>query len=338
MLQNKRKATIYDVAERAAASASTVAAVLNGSWEKRRIAAATAERVLKAAHELGYRMNRQASGLRTSRSGMIAMIIPLHDNRYFSSLSQSFELFARERKLCPVVVSTLRDPAEEQRTVETLISHNMDLLLIAGATDPDAVAALCTAADIPHLNIDLPGSAAPSVISDNYWGAHALAMHLFGKAGSAAKEPGQAAFIGGLPSDFNTQERLRAFIEASQAATGDEPDSAMIHVTGYDPEAGETAMRMILKRLGRLPRVLLVNSTIAFEGVFRCLQSLPLSAFDGSAIGCYDFDPFLEHLQFPVSMVRQDAQGIVAKAFELLDEGVGDSTGITMVKPKLVLV
>ncbi len=47
-----------------------------------------------------------------------------------------------------VVASTLRDPRQERSTVETLIAHNIDALLIAGATDPDSVAELCEKAHL----------------------------------------------------------------------------------------------------------------------------------------------------------------------------------------------
>ena len=170
-MERKRKVTIYDVAEKSGASSSTVASVLNGSWEGRRIAADTAARVNLLAETLGYSANRQTSVLRRSRSGLIGMIISLHDNRFFGSISQSFEEEARRRGLCPVVVSTLRDPAEERHTVAKLISHNIDQLFIGGATEPDVLGDMCAAAGIARINIDLPGTRAASIISDNYWGA-----------------------------------------------------------------------------------------------------------------------------------------------------------------------
>ena len=111
------KPTIYDIARLCEASPSTVSAVLNGSWKTRRISEATAERIRAAASENGYSANLQARGLRQARSGMVGMILPVHDNRFFADMSQSFEAQARARGLCPVVVSTLRDPEEERRTV-----------------------------------------------------------------------------------------------------------------------------------------------------------------------------------------------------------------------------
>ena len=78
------------------------------------------------------------------------------------------------RGQCPVVVSASRDPEEERRTAETLISYSIDQLFIVGATDPDGVHEVCEAAGLRHINIDLPGAKAHSVISDNYEGARML--------------------------------------------------------------------------------------------------------------------------------------------------------------------
>lgn len=63
--------------------------------------------------------------------------------------------------------------------------------------------------------------------------------------------------------------------------------------------------------------------------------TLPPSAFASAAIGCFDYEPFASFLQFPVYMIRQDAHGLIAKAYELLDRG---ETGAVMheVKPELI--
>ena len=142
-MANNRKFTIYDLAELAGVSASTVSAVLNGDWQQRRIADATAARVRQLAATHKYSVNRQASGLRKSRSGLIGMIIPMHDNRFFSGMSQVFEKLSRERHWYPIVVSTLRDPALELETVNTLISYRIEYLVVAGATDPDSISSVC---------------------------------------------------------------------------------------------------------------------------------------------------------------------------------------------------
>jgi LacI family transcriptional regulator, fructose operon transcriptional repressor len=323
-VEPKRKTTIYDVATASGVSASTVGAILNGTWSKRRISKDLAARVLAVATTLGYRQNRQASALRTQRSGLIGMILPLHDNRYFSSLSQAFEAEARKRDLCPMVVSTLRDPDIEKRTVATLLSHNVDLLFIAGATDPDPLSRMCAEAGIPHINVDLPGSLAVSVVTDNYFGA-------------CDSAPATMHFIGGIPTDFNTTERVRGFRDVLIADTGGPPDTGQIDTCGYGPEEAERSFRRLLDRLGALPGGLFVNSTIAFEGIFRVLKELPDEAFRGMSVGCYDWDPFLSHLHFPVAMVRQDAKRLIEKAFRIIDDNTYGASRIHLIKPEMLL-
>jgi LacI family transcriptional regulator, fructose operon transcriptional repressor len=333
-MEPKRKTTIYDVATESGVSASTVGSVLNGTWVKRRISKDLADRVLAVASTLGYRQNKQASALRTQKSGLIGMILPLHDNRYFSSLSQAFETEARQRNLCPMVVSTLRDPDEEKRTVATLISHNVDSLFIAGATDPDPLSRMCADAGIPHINVDLPGALVASVVTDNYFGASELTRHLLRKSNNPLG--GAMHFLGGVRTDFNTIERIRGFKDVLLSETGIAPDPGQVNTCGYGADAAERAVRSLLDQLGSLPNAIFVNSTIAFEGVFRVLKELPDEAFDHFSVGCFDWDPFLSHLHFPVAMVRQDATTMIRTAFTIIDQSSFQSPKISLIRPELV--
>ena len=131
---SSKKATIYDLSLLSGASASTVSAVLNGSWRKRRISEETANKILSLAKTHRYTANLQARGLRSSKSGLIGLLVPIYDNRFFSSMAQTFEGQARKRGLSPMDVSGRRDPEEERLTVETLIAYSIDALFIAGAT------------------------------------------------------------------------------------------------------------------------------------------------------------------------------------------------------------
>jgi len=322
MTSSNRKATIYDIARLSGSSPSTVSAVLSGASGKRRIKASTVDAIQKIAAEAGYSTNMQARGLRRARSGLAGMIIPIHDNRFFSSLSQSFDTLARERGLCPVIASTLRNPKEETRIVETLISYAVDSLFIAGATDPDALGALCKAARLPHVFVDLPGRESPSVVTNNYHGAELLSWKIFGQmppaAGAARSKP---YFFGGSSADYATAQRLRAF-KSVAAEAGAPIGASQVIECGYAPKGATIAIEALCKRLGGLPAGLFVNSLTVFEGVMSYFVTLPPDAFAGSVIGCFDYDPFAAFLQFPVYMVRQNSNMLITKAYEVLESGV----------------
>jgi len=116
-LNKTQKMTIYDIAKKAGTSAAAVSSALNGSWKARRISEKTANRIQKIAAENGFTVNLQARGLRKARSGLVGMILPEHNNRFFSELSQCFGTEVRQRGGCPAIVGTRRDAKEEKKIV-----------------------------------------------------------------------------------------------------------------------------------------------------------------------------------------------------------------------------
>jgi LacI family fructose operon transcriptional repressor len=334
MAQRRSKPTIHDIARLSEASASTVSAVLSGSWKDRRISEATAKRIRAIAAEQGYSPNLQARGLRRARSGLVGMILPVHDNHFFAEMSQCFEAQARARGLCPVIVSTLRDPDEERRTVETLIAYAIDSVLIAGATDPGAAGRLCRAADIPHVFVDLPGADAPSVISDNYAGAALLTRRILSDMAPGDRSArARPYFIGGVPDDHASARRIAAFHSVLGEAGPVLPGQVL--ATGYSPTRARNEIMRLCDRLGGLPAGLFINSLTVFEGVLTHFVTLPLEAFANTVIGCYDYDPFAAFLQFPVHMVRQNSAAMVARAFELIEAG-DRAARMIEVEPELI--
>ena len=334
-MQNN-KSTIYDLARMADVSATTVSAVLSGNWRARRIGEETARRVLALAAEHSFSVNRQASGLRKRRSGLIGMIIPLHDNRFFSGMAQTFEKLARQRHLYPIVVSTLRDTKLELETVRTLISYRVESLIVAGATDPDSISEVCRSHGIAHVNVDLPGTKTTSVISDNFWGAQQLTLALIERSKPQRSQArNRPYFVGGLPTDYATQRRMQGFSEAVRAKLG-ELRPEQVDACGYDPDLAEAHVAALHKRLKGLPRALFVNSTIALEGVVRFLKTLPHDELLGCTFGCYDWDPFAGMLAFPLLMVRQNVDGLLEQAFTVLDGGQPDKPSVIEIRPMLV--
>lgn len=330
----RKKATIYDLSVLSGSSPSTVSAVLNGTWQKRRIAQATAEAILGLAEQHQYTTNLQARGLRRSRSGLVGLLLPVYDNRYFSSMAQTFEAFVRRRGQCPIVVSASRDPDEERKTAETLISYSIEELFVVGATDPDGVNDVCRAAGIRHVNIDLPGTKAHSVISDNYEGARLLTEAIIARFGPEDPlQPDELCLFGGR-DDHASRERIASFQKTKTVLLGSNTEGE-VQSTGYSPEMTLGAFEKFYATHGKLPRALFVNSSINMEGLLRFMARRPASAFTNLVVGCYDYDPFASFLPFPVIMIRQDIETMIAKAFELSNQPPSPPQTL-LVQPELV--
>lgn len=334
-MKKMQKETIYDIAQKAGASASTVSAALNGTWKKRRIAKATAERIIEIAREQGYSANLQARALRTSRSGLVALLIPEY-NRFFSSIAQTFSAEVRSRNQCPVIISTARIPEEEQKTVSDLAAWNIDAIFFVGSVAPEDLSRHCSEAEIPHVFIDQPCAIAPSVVTDNRTGANVLTREILSSMadlGGIGKTPRETIyFIGGDRTLPATSNRVAGFSEALYAHIGHVNPDQIIADT-YDLDAATRSIRSLYEQLGGLPRGLFLNSDSVFEGALRFLATLPEHELQACAVGCFDYEPLGQLLRFPVHMTRQRHRTLVTRAFALLDSGAGPL--IEQVNPEL---
>jgi LacI family transcriptional regulator, fructose operon transcriptional repressor len=325
-----RKTTIYDIAVAAHSSPAAVSLVLNDSWQRYRIKQETATRILNCAERLGYAVNLKARGLRLSRSGLAGMIVPHYRNRFFAGLAEAFEAEARSRGLCPIVVSTHRHPANELKVAETLLAQQVEFLFIAGVRNPEPLNELCQAAAVRCVNIDLPGSGAPSVISDNRGGARRLTEVVLEKLVARGAAATDLFFFGGVADDDATLNRVLGFNDAL-AAHGVVPGPHMIDCCGYQPRNAAQSLETQYAQLGRLPRGLFVNGVTALEGALRFTSKLSAGELQAIVVGAFDWDPFAAHLPFDLTMVRQNVEVMIAEGFALIDSFEVDRNAIVVV-------
>lgn len=328
-----QKNTIYDIAQRIGASPSTVSSALNGTWKKRRIKEETAKRIIEMARAMGYSVNLQARGLRTARSGLVGLILPEHNNRFFSDLSQSFTLEARQRGQVPIIIATQRDPEAEAATTQDLLSYSIDALFVAGAAEPESISEMCRAADLPHVFIDQPCPGAYSVITDNEYGARKLTEAIIETMPQAGSARDRIYFVGGDARLHASSRRIAGFSAAVSAHFG-ACETDQVIACGYDPDVALKAWQTLFKQLGGIPAGLFANSINAFEALLRVLIDIPEDELKDVSIGCFDYEPYGELLRFPVHMMRQRHRQLVSKAYELLEDQP-ESRELLTVKPEL---
>ena len=330
-VSNGRKSTIYDIGLAAEASPTTVSLVLSGSWRRYRIKQETATRILDCAERLGYAVNLKARGLRLSRSGLAGLIVPHYRNRFFAGLAEEFEATARSQGLCPIVASTHRHPDNELKVTETLLSHQVEFLFVAGVHNPDPLNDLCQAAGVRCVNIDLPGSKAPSVVSDNRGGARKLTEVIIEKLTAQRLDVTDLFFLGGEADDDATRNRLLGFRDALAANRIVIGENA-IDCCGYPPSNAAESLAAKFAELGRLPSGMFFNGVTALEGALRFTSTLPASELERIAVGSFDWDPFAAHLPFDLTMVRQNVEMLISEAFSLLDNHtIGGSNPLVVV-------
>ena len=154
-----KRVTIKDVAREANVSVTLVSFVMNAKrMENGRLDCPvnpeTAERVLKVARELGYRRNEAAASLRSGRSNSIAVIPTDISNRFFSGVARHIEDKAAEYGYTVFFGSSDEHVNKLESILSTLLSYNIDGVIVAPVKGSRAAIQRLVDAHIPVVLLD----------------------------------------------------------------------------------------------------------------------------------------------------------------------------------------
>lgn len=123
----RRAPSMYDVATRAGVSHQTVSRVLN---DFAGIRPETRERVLAAIADLGYRPNRAARALVTSRSRSIGVLVPATADFGPMSSLRATETAARTAGYHALITSTLIETEAVRASLQFLLDQSIEALVV----------------------------------------------------------------------------------------------------------------------------------------------------------------------------------------------------------------
>jgi len=133
MSRSSRRPRLEDVAERVGMSPASVSMVLSNAPGP---SAATRERVLEAAAELGYRPDRTASLLARRRTHLVGVLMELGSAFHAELAADLHE--AAEGRGYDVVLSAVTRTRDERRAIETLVDFRCEALVLLGPVAPAA--------------------------------------------------------------------------------------------------------------------------------------------------------------------------------------------------------
>ncbi len=208
------KMTIYDVAEKAGVSISTVSRVINNTG---RISDKTRRMVLRVMEEMDYHPNVHASALTGKKTNMIGLITPDISNPFFGELAKSIEDSAGVLGFHIIICSTDYQPEKETKYFSMLRQKQADGIIFATGLDhDDSVTALddIVKSGIPLAMItqDKPLAPMDVVIIDDFLGGYTAAEHLI----SLGHE--RIACIVGNGSTTGERDRIKGFQKALREA------------------------------------------------------------------------------------------------------------------------
>ena len=252
-----RRPRLKDVADAAGVHIATASRALDDR-RATMVRPETIERVRRAAADLGYRVNRMARGLKTSRSFTIGMLIPDITNPFFPPIVRGAEDCLAQRGYTLVLANTDNDDAKERRHLADMLERQVDGLLLAMARRRDPLVEELRAGPTPlvlvNRTIDRGGVAA--VIPDDQAGMHLAVEHLH-QLGHRL-----IAHVAGPPDTSTGARRAAGFATAAKLLGL--PTDRVVVASAFADAAGREAARVLFGG-NRLP----TGVVAANSGVFR---------------------------------------------------------------------
>ncbi len=308
-MQPNRRILLADVAARAGVSMMTVSRVLNN---RPGVSAITRERVLQAAHAVGYVPHVPARGLASGRTGMLGVVLANLLDTYYSEILQGAVMEADARGSRLILHLTGTSDAREIAQVTTLLGGSVDgLILILPRAADHYIATIaeqrfpCVLVD--HRMLDTP---LPAVRSANRAGGAAATQYLL-ELGHR-----RIGFITGEMGYDCSGERLEGY-HAALAEAGIAPDERYVQYGNWTQDSGRRAAELLL-RLDPSPTAIFASNDLEALGVYEAAQAAGLRVPEElSVVG---FDDRLEARQaYPrMTTVRQSLAAMGGRAVQMV--------------------
>ncbi|RKS72735.1 DNA-binding LacI/PurR family transcriptional regulator [Motilibacter peucedani] len=308
--------TLKDVAARAGVSVKTVSNVVNGYPF---ISSATRERVQQAVDELGYRPNLAARGLRSGRSGVVALAVPELRMAYFAELAH-FVVQAAAARGWTVVVEETGGSADRERAAALSRSGALvdGLLLSPLALSDDEIRQYATETALVLLG-ERPGPGlADHVAIDNTAAARAATAHLL----DAGRE--RVAVVGAQSgrSSHTAALRLAGHRAALEERGLQVHDELLVRADEWHRQDGAEGVRRLLA-LDRPPDAVFCFNDLLALGALRALREAGVRVPDDVAVVGFDDIEESRYSSPSLTTVSPDKAGIAATAVEMLADRLG---------------
>ncbi|WP_220034813.1 MULTISPECIES: LacI family DNA-binding transcriptional regulator [unclassified Curtobacterium] len=277
---------------------------------------ASAQRVIAAAAELGYRPNRLAASLRTRRSNTIGVVMPRLADTVIATICQSVESAARSAGYQLLLTTPPDDMGAQLDAVDFLLSRQVDGLIVSS---------LHLSSPNPRL-IDLPvpviatnrhpGDWMPAVVGDDVEGGRMATEHLL------ALGHRRIGVIAGPRHASTAVERVAGFRLAHEQRDLAVDDALVVH-SDFEVEGGVVGAHTLLSLSDPPTAIFAVNDTAAI-GVMGAARQRGLRVPDDLSIVGYNDISVVAQLPTPMTTVHSPTALMGTVAVERLLAAIGD--------------
>jgi LacI family transcriptional regulator len=304
--------TIRDVARLAEVHPGTVSRALN-EQTRALVNQETAERVLRAADQLGYRVNPIARGLKTNRSFQVGVLIPDLTNPLFPPIVRGIEDRLERAGYTALIVNTDNDPARERGQIEAMRARQVDGLIAATARLDVEPLFEAAASGLPLVlvNRSFEDGSMAAVTVDDRAGIGLAVEHVVGLGHTAV------GHIAGPQNVSTGHRRHLGFLEAMRARGLTVDPARVAHAERFTEPDGRLACAALLEARPAITAIVASNDRLAM-GCYDALAAAGLRCPEDVSIVGFNDMPFVDRLRPPLTTIRVPQREIGTAAAGLL--------------------
>jgi DNA-binding LacI/PurR family transcriptional regulator len=306
------KVTSFDVAERAGVSRSAVSRVFTPGAS---VSDRTAQKVRRAAHELGYRPNVLARSLMTGQSRMIGLVVAYLDNLFYPTVLEKLSTALQAEGYHVLVFMASQKAGNLDQVAEEILDYQVDGLILASVAMTSDLARRCRDTGVPVVLLNRKQGVAGevAVVSDNFAGGRAIAhhfadigrtrvAHIAGWEGASTQADREAGFLQGLSE--------RGLSLASRA------------VGNFDPKCAAECARLMFAGPVRPDAVFVATDFMALSVMDVLRGELDLKVPEDVAVAGFDDVAAAGWPSYEMTSVAHDTDAMVDRAVEYVIAGI----------------
>jgi len=281
------------------------------------VSAAVADRVSRIAAEMGYARSTLAYGLRTGRTHTIGVVIPDLTNPLFPPIIRQIERTLADQGYIAILADSDNNQKNETTIVQSLMSRNVDGLILATAHRLDSVVSTIVEDGVPLVlvNRTIDTHSVTAVINDDEHGIELAVSHLVGLGHKSI------AYLGG-PQDTSTgHDRFLAFKKLMRDGTFESHDDLILNCKAFTEVEGHKGFLSILETKRKFTAVIAANDLLAL-GCYDAMTELGLSCPEDISVTGFNDMPFMNRLSPPLTSLRIPHDEIGNQAARLLLERI----------------
>lgn len=278
-----------------------------------KVAAATRARVEQVIRETGYTPDLLARGLASSRSGLIAAVIPVLTNSLIAEIMQGLTDAVVPHGYHLLLGASGFSGAEEEVLVRAFLSRRVDGIYLSGVEHSVETQRMLKRAGIPVVEGgNLTAQPIDMVVGfSNVDAARAMTRFL------VERRYASIGYIGAFPADNDRARDRRHGYELALTAARRRIDRALCEETTLDVDSGARAMATLLDRRPKVRAVFCSADALAVGALYEC-QRRGLAVPSAIAIAGFDDIPIAGQVVPSLTTIRVPRYAIGQRAGAML--------------------